>query len=113
MFKRKKKKTGVHTPKFRNPTPPPPPTSGSNAQKPYATLFEREPKTSPGIILPNDICTITIICPYETPCGWCTKWDKQCDKKIGHDKTITYLHDDQEVDWTTPDSHPHTGEHSQ
>lgn len=89
MFKRNKNKTGiktgVHTPKFRNPTPPPPlkpPTSGSNAQKPYAALFEREPKTSPGIILPNDICTITIICPYETPCGWCTKWDKKCDKKI-------------------------------
>ena len=26
---------------------------------------------------------ITGICPYETPCGWCTKWDKKCDKKIG------------------------------
>lgn len=23
------------------------------------------------------------ICTYETPCGWCTKWDKKCDKKIG------------------------------
>ena len=23
------------------------------------------------------------ICPYETPCGWCSKWDKKCDKKIG------------------------------
>lgn len=22
-------------------------------------------------------------CFYETPCGWCCKWDKQCDKKIG------------------------------
>ena len=21
-------------------------------------------------------------CMYETPCGWCTKWDKKCDKKI-------------------------------
>ena len=28
---------------------------------------------------------ITGICPYETPCGWCTKWDKKCDKKIGYD----------------------------
>jgi hypothetical protein len=27
---------------------------------------------------------ITGICPYETPCGWCTKWDKKCDKKIGY-----------------------------
>jgi len=25
---------------------------------------------------------ITGICPYETPCGWCSKWDKKCDKKI-------------------------------
>lgn len=22
-------------------------------------------------------------CTYETPCGWCAKWDKKCDKKIG------------------------------
>lgn len=22
-------------------------------------------------------------CCYETPCGWCAKWDKKCDKKIG------------------------------
>lgn len=21
-------------------------------------------------------------CTYETPCGWCTKWDKKCDTKI-------------------------------
>ena len=20
-------------------------------------------------------------CVYETPCGWCSKWDKKCDKK--------------------------------
>lgn len=26
----------------------------------------------------------TINCIYETPCGWCVKWDKQCDKKIAH-----------------------------
>ena len=24
----------------------------------------------------------TIDCVYETPCGWCSKWDKKCDKKI-------------------------------
>ena len=24
----------------------------------------------------------TINCVYETPCGWCSKWDKKCDKKI-------------------------------
>lgn len=26
-------------------------------------------------------------CSYETPCGWCAKWDKKCDKKIGCDTT--------------------------
>lgn len=26
------------------------------------------------------------ICPYETPCGWCTKWDKKCDEKIGPER---------------------------
>lgn len=24
----------------------------------------------------------TFDCIYETPCGWCSKWDKKCDKKI-------------------------------
>lgn len=24
----------------------------------------------------------TFACVYETPCGWCSKWDKKCDKKI-------------------------------
>lgn len=26
--------------------------------------------------------TGTINCVYETPCGWCSKWDKKCDNKI-------------------------------
>lgn len=26
---------------------------------------------------------ITMQCTYLTPCGWCTKWDKKCDKNIG------------------------------
>ena len=25
----------------------------------------------------------TFNCVYETPCGWCSKWDKKCDKKAG------------------------------
>lgn len=25
---------------------------------------------------------LTWKCTYETPCGWCTKWDKKCDEKI-------------------------------
>jgi len=24
----------------------------------------------------------TINCVYETPCGWCSKWDKKCDMKL-------------------------------
>lgn len=24
----------------------------------------------------------TMNCVYETPCGWCSKWGKKCDKKI-------------------------------
>ena len=24
----------------------------------------------------------TINCIYETPCGWCTKWDKKCDGSL-------------------------------
>ena len=31
---------------------------------------------------------ITMQCTYSTPCGWCTKWDKKCDKKIGVDANI-------------------------
>lgn len=23
-------------------------------------------------------------CIYKTPCGWCSKWDKECDKKISY-----------------------------
>ena len=30
----------------------------------------------------------TMNCTYETPCGWCAKWDKKCDKKIGGDNDI-------------------------
>ncbi len=28
----------------------------------------------------------TFECVYETPCHWCSKWDKKCDRKIGLDK---------------------------
>ena len=84
MFKRKKKKTGVQTPELRRPTPPPPPpTSGSNAVKPSELL--KMLKDSPVTVLPTDISTVAIMCHYETPCGWCCKWDKKCDKKIGCD----------------------------
>lgn len=67
-----KKTTGIQTPELRSPTPPPPPpTSGSNAVKP-----------NPNYIPP---ASVKKSCPYELPCGWCAKWDKKCDKKIGCD----------------------------
>jgi hypothetical protein len=28
-------------------------------------------------------------CTYSTPCGWCVKWDKKCDKKIGNNYIIS------------------------
>ena len=56
MFK--KKKTGCETPKFRKPTPPPKPN----------------PRYTPPPSVKKS-------CTYETPCGWCTKWDKECDRK--------------------------------
>ena len=31
----------------------------------------------------------SINCTYETPCGWCSKWDKKCDRKIGTATPIT------------------------
>ena len=99
MFKRKNKKTGCETPEYSYTTPPPPPTSGSNAYKPtiyycghqpsytstqnHPDVFSSITKSSPVAVLPNDISTIEIMCQYETPCGWCCKWDKKCDKKIG------------------------------
>ena len=80
MFKRKKKKTGCETPEFRSKVPmppvkpPKPPTSGSNAVKP-----------NPNYVPP---ASVKRSCPYELPCGWCTKWDKKCDKKIGGYPTV-------------------------
>lgn len=38
-----------------------------------------------------------MLCTYSTPCGWCAKWDKKCDKKIGckssedADQIITHI----------------------
>ena len=38
---------------------------------------------------------LTGTCQYSTMCGWCTKWDKKCDRKIGceksNDKTTSQL----------------------
>lgn len=29
----------------------------------------------------------TMKCTYETPCGWCAKWEKKCDRKIGNSQS--------------------------
>lgn len=26
----------------------------------------------------------TMNCVYETPCGWCSKWDKKCNRTISN-----------------------------
>ena len=44
--------------------------------------------------------TGTINCVYETPCGWCSKWDKKCDKQIlerGHRVKINTVDDPMEA----------------
>ena len=37
----------------------------------------------------------TINCVYETPCGWCFKWDKKCDKKMytQSDRVVKPMHE--------------------
>lgn len=34
-------------------------------------------------------------CVYETPCGWCSKWDKKCDQKTPEKKQgkINFVYD--------------------
>lgn len=27
-------------------------------------------------------------CCYKTPCGWCSKWDKKCDLRLGNASEI-------------------------
>lgn len=51
--------TECKTPKFRKPAP--------------------SPKPNPNYTPPP---TVKRSCTYSTPCGWCTKWDKKCDRKI-------------------------------
>lgn len=56
----------------------------------------------------------TLNCIYETPCGWCSKWDKKCDKiaektqLIGNiDKFVHMANCDHE--WTIMTSNSTTG----
>lgn len=73
MFKRKNK-TGCETPKFSKPTVPPQPNV-----PPMPTTTNS----------PNVGSSVQQSCPYETPCGWCSKWDKKCDRKIDKAKRYT------------------------
>lgn len=36
-----------------------------------------------GEVIMQGVNPLTMQCTYETPCGWCSKWDKKCDKQIG------------------------------
>lgn len=36
----------------------------------------------------------SINCVYETPCGWCSKWDKQCNKKNDTDVDLSIQNED-------------------
>ena len=63
--------TECRTPEYRKPTPPPPPTSGSNAFTSNLNYVS--------------LASVKRTCTYSTPCGWCIKWDKKCDKRIGCD----------------------------
>lgn len=49
----------------------------------------------------------TALCIYETPCGWCAKWDKKCDKKITENievekpRVVIRPTEEMEPDWFT------------
>ena len=36
-------------------------------------------------------------CVYKTPCGWCSKFDKECDGKIGAFKPIKKWFTNEEI----------------
>lgn len=76
MFKRKKKKTGCETPEYSY-------FSMAPGPKPEYTF------PNPCYIPPASVKSVKVVCVYETPCGWCTKWDKKCDKKIGGYPTVS------------------------
>lgn len=52
-------------------------------------------------------------CVYETPCGWCSKWDKECDKKISSTININIYNPIDRLDcsheWTPMTSNSGTG----
>lgn len=54
--------------------------------------------------------TEMINCTYSTPCGWCTKWDKKCDKKMEHnnDKFLNII--DELKNGVQPIISPHDAE---
>lgn len=70
MFKRKKK-TGCETPTFSKPTVPP------QSNVPTMPTTTKPPNVGSSVQRPHQPCQ------YETPCGWCSKWDKKCDNKVG------------------------------
>ena len=90
MFKRKKKKMGCETPEYRRPTLPPNPNLGYQPTEPISTKPPSPPTSGSNAVKPSNVGSSVQrskqFCPYETPCGYCTKWDKKCDKKIGPER---------------------------
>ena len=68
-------KNKCKTPKFRKPTPAPKPNP--NYIPPSSVAKTSPPNVGSSVQSPKKPCT------YSTPCGWCTKWEKKCDKRIG------------------------------
>ena len=73
----------THSPKYRRPVPPPPPIGG---YQPIKSTANPQPPNTGSNVRPNPNYTppasVKETCTYETPCGWCSKWDKKCDKQI-------------------------------
>jgi hypothetical protein len=67
-FERKKKMGTQVPPQYTPPSMPP-----HSGYVPIASEMPSPPKTGSKVRTP---------CTYETPCGWCSKWDKKCDTKI-------------------------------
>lgn len=69
--------TEYKTPEFRKPTPAPP----SNPNFGYQPISKSPEKPTPPKT-GSKVQSKEMNCTYETPCGWCTKWDKKCDNKM-------------------------------
>lgn len=47
--------------------------------QPTVSVASQPPNTGFNVQLPP---SVKLVCPYKTPCGWCSKWDKKCDNQV-------------------------------